>query len=62
MSDLTPTVEKVHAMLRIAATLRADADPLLAGQVEGVIGRLTAMLAVLGEVLPEEALNGGRHG
>jgi len=61
MSQISQTSEKVHAMLRIATSMRSDADPLLAGQIEGVIGRLTAMLAVLGEVLPENALAGGAH-
>ena len=33
-----------------------DADPLLAGQYEGIVGRASALLAVLGATVPEDAL------
>lgn len=59
MSTISTQIEQVHAMLKIARAMRADPDPLLAGQIAGIIGRLTAMLAVLGETLPEDALDGG---
>ena len=52
--------ERVEAMVRIALSLRRDADPLLAGQYEGLIGRLTALLAVMGAPLPDDAVPGSR--
>ncbi len=52
------TLSQLHAMLSIAVALRSGADPMLAGQVEGLIGRMTAMLAQLGEPIPEIAQHG----
>ena len=46
------SVGAIRAMLDLARGLNARTDPLLAGQVEGVVGRLTALLAALGETLP----------
>lgn len=58
MTTLASQVEQVKDMLRIAHALRAQADPLISGQVDGVIGRLTTLLVVMGEVLPENGLGG----
>lgn len=52
MSDDNTTLARVRSLYRQALTLRADPDPLLAGQYEGIIGRLSALLAVLGDPLP----------
>lgn len=43
-------------MYRTAVTLRQQADPLLVGQYEGLIGRLTALLAVMGGSVPDDAV------
>ena len=55
MSD-TDVIRQVEALYRAAVALRRNTDPLLAGQIEGVIGRLSALLAVLGAAVPEDAL------
>lgn len=55
MSD-TEFLDQVQAIYRAAVTLRRNSDPLLAGQVEGVIGRLSALLAALGAAVPDDAL------
>lgn len=49
-------LKQVEDMYRTAAALRRDADPLLAGQYEGLIGRLTALLAAMGAAVPDDAL------
>jgi len=61
MTALASQIAQVKDMLRIAHALRAQADPLISGQVDGVIGRLTTLLVVMGEVLPENALGGESH-
>lgn len=58
MSELDHARE-IEAMLRTAISLRKDADPLLAGQYEGLIGRMTALLAAMGAFVPEDAVPGG---
>jgi hypothetical protein len=49
-------LKRVQDMYRAAVALRKDADPLLAGQYEGLIGRLTALLAAMGAAIPDDAL------
>ena len=51
-----PDLARVRAMYDIAVSLRQSRDPLLTGQYEGIIGRLTALLAVLGDPVPDDAL------
>jgi NAD(P)-dependent dehydrogenase (short-subunit alcohol dehydrogenase family) len=50
-----PQHAQVEALYRAALTLRESPDPLLAGQYEGVIGRLSALLAAMGASAPEQA-------
>jgi len=51
-----PDRERLQQIYDLAITLRTDADPLLAGQYEGIIGRLTALLAITGAPIPDDAL------
>jgi hypothetical protein len=46
----------IQAAYAAAVALRGNADPLLAGQIEGIIGRLSALLAVIGAPVPDDAL------
>lgn len=55
MSEGKSTLELARSLYRQALELRRDEDPLLAGQFDGVIGRLSALLAVLGDPLPASA-------
>ncbi len=50
------TIAQVRDMLDMALALRKGGDPLLAGQIDGLIGRLTALLAVLGALLPPDLM------
>lgn len=51
-----PDRERIEAAYRAAVALRECADPLLVGQIEGVIGRLSALLAAIGAPVPDDAL------
>ena len=51
-----PDRERVRTIYELAVALRKNADPLLAGQYEGIIGRLTALLAIMGAPVPDDAL------
>lgn len=53
---MADALKQVQDMYRTAVTLRRQADPLLAGQYEGLIGRLTALLAAMGASIPDDAL------
>lgn len=55
MSDTTATLERVRALYQQALGLRQDTDSLLSGQFDAVIGRLSALLSVLGDPLPPSA-------
>jgi hypothetical protein len=55
MNDDTD-LERIEAAYRAAVAMRACADPLLIGQIEGVIGRLSALLAAIGAPVPDDAL------
>ena len=54
-----PDRARVQAAYAAAVALRDNADPLLAGQIEGIIGRLSALLAVIGAPVPDDVLPGG---
>jgi hypothetical protein len=56
MMDDHPDRARIQAAYRAAVALRASGDPLLVGQIEGVIGRLSALLAAIGEPVPRDAL------
>ena len=58
--DEHPDRLRIEAAYRAAVALRVGADPLLAGQVAGVIGCLSAMLASIGAPVPDDALAGTR--
>ena len=51
-----PDRARIQAVYDAAVALRDNADPLLAGQVEGIIGRLSALLAAIGAPVPVDAL------
>ena len=51
-----PDAKRVQAIYDLALALRDNPDPLLQGQYEGIIGRLTALLAAMGAPVPEDAL------
>ncbi len=51
-----PALARVKAAYEAAVALRAETDPLLAGQIEGIIGRLSALLAAIGSTVPDDAL------
>ena len=51
-----PDRARVQEIYDLAVKLRENPDPLLAGQYEGIIGRLSALLAVLGAPVPDDAL------
>jgi len=51
-----PSLYRVRALYRQAVGLRQDTDPLLSGQFESVIGRLSALLAAMGDPVPSDAL------
>lgn len=51
-----PDRARVQAVYAAAVALRSNADPLLAGQIEGIIGRLSALLAMIGDVVPDDAV------
>jgi hypothetical protein len=51
-----PDRARVQAVYTAAVALRDSADPLLAGQIEGIIGRLSALLAMMGAPVPDDAL------
>jgi NAD(P)-dependent dehydrogenase (short-subunit alcohol dehydrogenase family) len=55
MIEEHPQRAQVEALYRAALALRANPDPLLAGQYESVIGRLSALLAAMGATVPEDA-------
>lgn len=58
---MADALKQVQEMYRTALALRQDADPLLAGQYEGLIGRLTALLAAMGAAIPDDALPRARN-
>ena len=51
-----PDRARIEAAYRAAIALRDIDDPLLAAQVEGIVGRLSALLAVIGAPVPDDAL------
>jgi hypothetical protein len=51
-----PERARVQALYDLAVQLRVDADPLFAGQYEGIIGRLSALLAQMGAPVPDDAV------
>lgn len=51
-----PDRQRVQTLYELAVELRRNADPLLEGQYEALVGRLTALLAVLGAPVPDDAL------
>lgn len=59
MSGAHPDLARLQELYRLAVALRVNADPLLAGQYEGIIGRITALLAAVGAPVPEDALPHG---
>lgn len=54
MTARHPQAARLEALYHAARALREDGDPLLAGQYEGVIGRLSALLASIGEPVPDD--------
>jgi hypothetical protein len=56
MIDDHPDRARIEAAYRAAVALRDCDDPLLAGQIEGVIGRLSALLVAIGSPVPDDAL------
>ena len=50
------SLQRVRALYRQAIGLRQDTDPLLSGQFEAVIGRLSALLSAMGDPIPADAL------
>jgi hypothetical protein len=54
--DEHPDRARIEAAYAAAVALRRVADPLLAGQIEGIIGRLSALLASIGAPVPDDAL------
>ncbi len=51
-----PDRARIEAAYTAAVALRASPDPLLAGQIEGIIGRLSALLVAIGAPVPDDAL------
>jgi hypothetical protein len=56
MMDDHPDRPRIEAVYRAAVELRECTDPLLAGQIEGVIGRLSALLVAIGAPVPDDVL------
>jgi NAD(P)-dependent dehydrogenase (short-subunit alcohol dehydrogenase family) len=54
MTDRHPQGARIEALYHAAKALRDDGDPLLAGQYDGVVGRLSALLASIGEAIPDD--------
>ena len=51
-----PDRARIEAAYAAAVALRGNADPLLAGQIEGIIGRLSALLVAIGAPVPDDVL------
>ena len=51
-----PDLMRVQAVYAAAVALRDNADPLLIGQIEAIIGRLSALLAAMGAPVPDDAV------
>ena len=60
--DEHPDRARIEAAYAAAVALRRVADPLLAGQIEGIIGRLSALLASIGAPVPDDALPPTKEG
>ncbi len=56
MIKVDPSLQRTRALYHQAVSLRLDLDPLLAGQHEAIIGRLSALLAAMGDPVPADAL------
>ncbi len=54
-----PDRKRIEAAYRAAVAMRDCRDPLLVGQIEGVIGRLSALLVAIGAPVPDDALPPG---
>jgi hypothetical protein len=52
----------IEAAYAAAVAMRNSKDPLLVGQIEGVIGRLSALLASIGANVPDDALPPAEEG
>jgi len=51
-----PDLARVQAVYAAAVALRDIGDPLLIGQIEAIIGRLSALLAAMGAPVPADAV------
>ena len=57
-----PDRARIEAAYAAAVAMRNSKDPLLAGQIEGIIGRLSALLASIGADVPDDALPAAEEG
>jgi len=57
-----PDRARIEAAYAAAVAMRNSKDPLLVGQIEGVIGRLSALLASIGANVPDDALPPAEEG
>ena len=56
MDNSDQAIQRVRSLYTQALTLRQDKDTLLSGQYEAIIGRLSALLSIMGDTLSPQAL------
>lgn len=57
MDNSDQAIQRVRSLYTQALTLRQDKDTLLSGQYEAIIGRLSALLSIMGDTLSPQALS-----